>query len=63
MFGTVGKDDSFTISLTDDGGVFREQLDTDPTGLRVAWSPDLGGTVHTASEVGEARLFSPRESR
>ncbi|HET8599213.1 MAG TPA: amidase [Segeticoccus sp.] len=50
----AGPDPRDPISLTEPGASFAAPLDRDLTGLRLAWSPDLGGTVRTASCVVEA---------
>ncbi len=38
-----GFDAASPLAVTESGAVFAEPLETDLTGLRVAWSPDLGG--------------------
>jgi amidase len=41
----AGPDSRSPIALEDPGSAFAVPLERDVTGLRVAWSPDLGGTV------------------
>lgn len=41
----AGPDPRSPIALDEPGARFTEPLDRDLSGLRVAWSPDLGGTV------------------
>lgn len=41
----AGPDPRSPIALDTPGSAFAGPLDRDPAGLRVAWSPDLGGTV------------------
>ncbi|MCP3740843.1 amidase [Rossellomorea sp. BNER] len=41
----AGPDDRSPISIEESGTRFLESLERDLTGLRVAWSPDLGGAV------------------
>ena len=50
------------LSISEDPSVFADPLDTDLTGLRVGWSPDLGGSLPVESAVLDAigprlRLF------
>jgi amidase len=47
----AGADAHAPLSLTDAPSLFGAPLDTDLTGLRVAWTPDLGGTVAVDPEV------------
>jgi amidase len=47
----AGADARSPLSLTDAPSLFAAPLDTDLTGLRVAWTPDLGGTVAVDPEV------------
>jgi amidase len=47
----AGPDDRSPISLQEHGSIFAVPLHVDLHGRRVAWSPDLGGTVRTACEV------------
>ncbi|WP_406280533.1 amidase [Embleya sp. NBC_00896] len=47
----AGPDPRHPIGLETPGSVFRAPLDRDLTGLRVAWTPDLGGTVPVDAEV------------
>ncbi|MGH8962857.1 MAG: amidase [Jatrophihabitantaceae bacterium] len=46
-----GPDPRCPISLQEAGSTFAAALGSDLTGLRVAWSPDLGGSVDVDSEV------------
>lgn len=39
----AGPDPRSPIALEQPGDAFRPPLDSDPSGLRIAWSPDLGG--------------------
>src|SRR5690606_30763367 len=39
----AGPDPRVPISLPEPGAIFRRRLERDCRGLRVAWSPDLGG--------------------
>jgi amidase len=41
----AGPDPRSPIAIDEPGPVFAGPLDRDPAGLRIAWSPDLGGTV------------------
>lgn len=47
----AGPTDLSPIALNDPGATFAGSLDRDLTGLRVAWSADLGGTVPVDPEV------------
>ncbi len=47
----AGPDPRSPVALADPGARFAAPLDRDMRGLRVAWSPDLGGTVPVESEV------------
>lgn len=47
----AGPDPRSPIALETPGGAFRTTLHEDPRGLRVAWSPDLGGSVPVEPEV------------
>lgn len=47
----AGPDPRDPISLETPGAAFDVPLDRDPTGLRLAWSPDLGGTVPVDPQV------------
>lgn len=47
----AGPDPRSPIALDEPGAVFAAPTDGDLTGLRVAWSPDLGGLVPVASDV------------
>jgi amidase len=47
----AGPDPRSPVSLADPGASFARPLDRELTGLRVAWSPDLGGTVPVEPEV------------
>ena len=47
----AGPDPRAPLSLEEPGARFAEPLDADLTGLRVAWSPDLGGAVPVEPEV------------
>ncbi|MFK0292515.1 amidase [Streptomyces sp. NPDC090442] len=50
----AGPDDRSPIALSEPGSSFAGPLSSDLTGLRVAWSPDLGGAVPVDPEVREA---------
>ncbi|HEY2521916.1 MAG TPA: amidase [Streptosporangiaceae bacterium] len=50
----AGPDPRSPIALETPGSRFAEPLDFDPAGLRVAFSPDLGGAVPVEPEVGAA---------
>jgi Asp-tRNAAsn/Glu-tRNAGln amidotransferase A subunit and related amidases len=50
----AGPDPRSPIALQDPGSTFAAPLDRDLTGLRVAWSPDLGGTVSVDGAVTAA---------
>ncbi|MFD8090883.1 amidase [Streptomyces malaysiensis] len=50
----AGPDARSPIALEEPGARFARPLDRDLTGLRVAWSPDLGGLVPVEPEVAEA---------
>ena len=59
----AGPDPRSPIALETPGTRFAEPLDFDPRGLRVAFSPDLGGLVPVEPEVaaavtGAARVFA-----
>jgi amidase len=59
----AGPDPRSPIALTEPGEMFAGPLDTDLTGLRVAWSTDLGGSVPVEPEVravvaDAARVFA-----
>ncbi|WP_371779334.1 amidase [Streptosporangium subroseum] len=43
MSAVAGFDAASPLSITESGAVFAEPLELDLTGLRIAWSPDLGG--------------------
>ncbi|MFC7643434.1 amidase [Streptosporangium lutulentum] len=43
MSAVAGFDAASPLSITESGAVFAEPLELDVTGLRIAWSPDLGG--------------------
>ena len=47
----AGPDPRDPISLGEPGARFAEPMDPDLTGLRVAWSPDLGGLVPVDADV------------
>ncbi|NIH81178.1 amidase [Amycolatopsis viridis] len=47
----AGPDPRSPIALAEPGEVFARPLDRDLRGLRVAWSPDLGGAVPVEPEV------------
>jgi amidase len=49
----AGPDARSPIALETAGSAFAASLDRDLTGLRVAWAPDLGGSVPVAPEVRE----------
>ncbi|MEU0516300.1 amidase [Streptosporangium sp. NPDC006007] len=52
-----GFDAASPLSIAESGAAFAEPLETDLTGLRVAWSPDLGGLpvdVETAKVTADA---------
>ncbi|GAA2847007.1 amidase [Streptosporangium fragile] len=52
-----GFDAASPLSIAESGAVFAEPLDLDPAGLRIAWSPDLGGLpvdAETAKVTAEA---------
>jgi amidase len=58
----AGPDPRSPISLEEPGATFARGLDRDVRGLRVAWSPDLGGSVPVETEVAavvedSARVF------
>ena len=50
----AGPDRRVPISLQDDGAPFAAALPEDLRGLRVAWTPDLGGLVPVDEEVRDA---------
>jgi amidase len=50
----AGPDPRSPIALDTPGADFRRPLDSDVAGLRLAWSPDLGGAVPVEPEVTEA---------
>ncbi|HET6501486.1 MAG TPA: amidase [Amycolatopsis sp.] len=59
----AGPDPRSPISLEEPGASFARPLAADPRGLRVAWSPDLGGQVPVEPEVAavvedSARVFA-----
>ncbi|MVU78237.1 amidase [Nocardia sp. ET3-3] len=59
----AGPDPRSPIAIAEPGSVFTGALDRDLRGLRVAWSPDLGGTVPVDRGVREVlepsvRVFS-----
>jgi amidase len=59
----AGPDPRSPIALTDPGARFAEPLESDPRGLRVAFSPDLGGLLPVEPEVaaavtGAAQVFA-----
>jgi amidase len=59
----AGPDPRAPLALDEPGAVFRAPLRTDLAGLRVAWSPDLGGSVPVEPEVAavvaeSAQVFS-----
>ncbi len=47
----AGPDRRCPIAIDEPGAVFRAPLDRDLTGLRIAWSPDLGGAVPVDADV------------
>lgn len=47
----AGPDPRSPIALTEPGVTFARPLSADPRGMRVAWSPDLGGEVPVEPEV------------
>ncbi|ASR36188.1 amidase [Prauserella marina] len=47
----AGPDDRDPVSLSEAGAVFARPPDPDVRGLRLAWSPDLGGLVDVEDEV------------
>jgi len=47
----AGPTDLSPIALDDPGSTFAGSLDRDLAGLRIAWSPDLGGSVAVDAEV------------
>ncbi|GAA5157957.1 amidase [Pseudonocardia eucalypti] len=47
----AGPDDRAPLSLDQPGSLFTGSLDSDPSMLRVAWSPDFGGTLPVEPEV------------
>jgi amidase len=47
----AGPTDRTPLALDDDGTAFAQPLDRDLTGLRIAWSADLGGAVPVDREV------------
>lgn len=49
----AGPDERCPLSITEDPGLFSQPLDPNLEGLRVAWSPDLGGMVPVDREVRE----------
>lgn len=54
----AGPDPRSPIALQDPGSTFAAPLDRDLTGLRVAWSPDLGVTVDPAVRAAlDPRVF------
>jgi amidase len=50
----AGPDPRSPIAIDEPGAGFRRPLDADVAGLRLAWSPDLGGTVPVEPAVVEA---------
>ncbi|MGW2517879.1 amidase [Streptomyces sp. NPDC001617] len=59
----AGPDPRSPLALETPGSAFAGGLDSDVRGLRVAWSPDLGGTVPVEAEVrdvvrGAAEVFA-----
>jgi amidase len=57
MSAVAGFDAASPLSITESGAVFAEPLELDLTGLRIAWSPDLGGLpvdAETAKVTAEA---------
>ena len=56
----AGPDPRSPIALETPGSRFAEPLDFDPAGLRVAFSPDLGGAVPVEPEVGAAVTAAAR---
>jgi amidase len=50
----AGPDDRCPISIDDDPDLRVERTAIDTNGLRIAWSPDLGGSFHAAAEVVDA---------
>ncbi|HVV10345.1 amidase [Amycolatopsis sp.] len=59
----AGPDPRSPIALAEPGGTFARPLERDMTGVRVAWSPNLGGAVPVDSEVAavveeSARVFA-----
>jgi amidase len=50
----AGPDPRDPLSVRESGDIFARPLERDLTGLRVAWSPDLGGTVAVDSAVTDA---------
>ncbi|MFE3260326.1 amidase [Nocardia sp. NPDC059229] len=59
----AGPDPRSPIAITEPGSIFTGSLDRDLRGLRVAWSPDLGGAVPVDRAVREVlepavRVFS-----
>jgi amidase len=50
----AGPDPRSPIALETPGSVFAEPLESDPHGLRVAFSPDLGGAIPVEPEAGRA---------
>ncbi|MTD56037.1 amidase [Amycolatopsis pithecellobii] len=58
----AGPDDRSPISISESGSAFTQPLERDLTGLRVAWSPDLGGSfpvdpVVRSTLAAQVRVF------
>ncbi|WP_431902192.1 amidase [Amycolatopsis thermoflava] len=49
----AGPDPRSPIALDEPGATFARPLDRDVRGLRIAWSPDLGGSVPVEPEVAD----------
>lgn len=53
-----GFDPASPLSITEGGEVFAGPLEIDPAGLRIAWSPDLGG-LPVDAETAEVTARAP----
>ena len=55
----AGPDPRSPIALDEPGGRFAEPMDAELSGLRVAWSPDLGGMVPVDADVAAVLAAAP----
>lgn len=55
----AGPEPRSPIALDEPGARFAEPMDPDIAGLRVAWSPDLGGLVPVEAEVADVLAAAP----